>query len=89
MALVGVFVLSFLLVGISVALVSVVWSLLRGRKPAMFTVFQYFRQASQQFSRGVWTGPTPATNARQDDIVDVQAHEVPPPLIGRDGPLPK
>lgn len=46
MAFLGIFVVSFLLLGVSVALMSVVWSLMRGRKPAMVTVFQHFRHAS-------------------------------------------
>jgi hypothetical protein len=47
----------------------------------MFTVFQYFRQASRQFGQGIWTGPA----ANPADVVDVQAHEVHPVLNGSDG----
>lgn len=43
-------------VALGIALLSVVWSLLRGRKPAAFTVFNQFRQASQQFRTGQWRG---------------------------------
>jgi hypothetical protein len=81
MLFIGGFVLGVLVFGICVALLSVLWSLLRGRKPAMFTVFQYFRQASRQFGQGIWTGPA----ANPADVVDVQAHEVHPVLNGSDG----
>jgi hypothetical protein len=59
-------VIGILFVGFVVAVLSVVWSLVRGRKPSAVTVFQRFSQTSQQFrKRGDAT-----------DFVDVQAHEV-------------
>ncbi len=71
---------------IVVALVSVVWVLLKalltGRKPAFVTTFQRFNQARQQFKRGGFgaAGPSAAGgfghNASVVDVVDVQAHEV-------------
>lgn len=71
-AMLGVLVMSLLLFGVAAALLSVVWSLLRGKRPAMFTVFQSFQQMSRQFRRG----PGGATTAAPGDVVDVQAHEV-------------
>jgi hypothetical protein len=72
MALLGACVLSLLALGVCAALLSVLWSLLRGKKPAMVSVFQSFHQASRRF------GPrsTSAPAAQQGDVVDVQAHEV-------------
>ena len=70
---------------IFVALVSLVWVLLKalltGRKPAFVTTFQRFNQARQQFKRGGFgAGPSAAagfgTHAHAADVVDVQAHEV-------------
>ena len=74
MALLGAVVLSLLLLGVCAALLSVLWSLLRGKKPAMFAVFQTFRQASHQFRPG--SGPWSAPAQDPGDVVDVQAHEV-------------
>jgi hypothetical protein len=69
-------VLAVLLIGICAALLTAVWSLLTGRKPAAYTTFMRFRDASRQFQQGSWPrGPAP-TAQRADDIVDVQAHEV-------------
>jgi len=71
---------------IVVALVSLVWVLLKalltGRKPAFVTTFQRFNQARQQFKRGGFgaAGPSAAGgfahSAASADVVDVQAHEV-------------
>jgi len=71
---------------ISVALLSLVWVLLKalltGRKPAFVTTFQRFNQARQQFKRGGFgaAGPSAAGGFRYGapaaDVVDVQAHEV-------------
>jgi hypothetical protein len=90
LALLGSFVLGLLLLGIAVAGLSVLWSLLRGKRPAMFTVFRTFQQASRQFGRrpGRMSGaPEGAPWARHaanegsiNDVVDVQAHEVRPAL---------
>ncbi|RFO95570.1 hypothetical protein DIC66_17350 [Rhodoferax lacus] len=71
-AMLGALVLGILAFGLCAALLSVLWSLLRGKKPAMFTVFQTFRQASQPFRQGFQK----AAPASQGDVVDVQAHEV-------------
>lgn len=87
-AVLGAVVLSLLLAGIAVALLSVLWSLLRGKRPAMFTVFQSFRQMSRQFGRGPAGSPQsgPArepggeSTAGPGDVVDVQAREVRPQL---------
>lgn len=72
MALLGALVLSLLALGVCAALLSVLWSLLRGRKPAMLSVFQSFRQVSRQYGRGTWATPA----ATPGEVVDVQAHEV-------------
>ncbi len=70
---------------IFVALVSLVWVLLKalftGRKPAFVTTFQRFNQARQHFKRGGFgaAGPSAAGfgySAPAADVVDVQAHEV-------------
>lgn len=89
MVMLAIFVACFLLLGLGVALASVVWSLLRGRKPAMFTVFQYFHQASKQFGQGTWTGRAPERSEVAPDIVDVQAHEVAQSLVEYEEPLRK
>ena len=68
-----------LLIGLSAALLTLIWSLLTGRKPAALQTFMRFRQTSQQFRAGVWPGaPAPSSRSSQNstDIVDVQAHEV-------------
>lgn len=72
----AVLVLGVLLVGLCAALVTLVWSLLTGRKPAAYTTFMRFREASRQFQGRAWTGGATASPARPEDIVDVQAHEV-------------
>lgn len=59
-------VIGILLLGLVVAVLSIVWSLVRGRKPSAVTVFQRFSQTSQQFRQRTNTA----------DVVDVQAHEV-------------
>ena len=68
-----------LLIGLSAALLTLVWSLLTGRKPAAWQTFMRFRQTSQHFRAGVWPdASTTSSRSSQnaDDIVDVQAHEV-------------
>lgn len=80
--------LMFLIAAIAVVAISAVWSLLRGRKPAIYTTYTHFKAASQAFRRGGgWPNtPGPAAGA---DVVDVQAHEVrdaPPRTIERDQP---
>ncbi len=75
-------VLAMLLVGICAALLTLLWSLLTGRKPAAFSAFARFRDASRQFQQGAWTAPgapgpgRSAPGGNSADIVDVQAHEV-------------
>lgn len=81
----GLLALAFVLLGIIVALISAVWSLLRGKKPAMVTVFQNVRQASKGFGQGEWKARRPGVGTQADDVVDVQAHEVRPTLPGRSG----
>ena len=65
---------------ISVALIwilfTIVWSLLTGRKPAVFTIVSRFRQTSDNLRKGLWPGFTSPPAANEADIVDVQAHEV-------------
>jgi hypothetical protein len=87
----AVFVLSLLLAVLVVVLVSSLWALLMGRKPTPVLMFQHFRQASQRYAGGVWPGragggrpsasapPFSARGTGRDDVVDVQAHEVPEP----------
>ena len=65
-----------LLVGLSAALLTLVWCLLTGRKPAAYTTFMRFRQASRQFQNAGWPGRAAPTTQSNADIVDVQAHEV-------------
>jgi hypothetical protein len=87
----GLLALAFVVLGVMVALISVVWSLLRGRKPAMVTVFQNVRQSSKVFGQGTWTtrGPGAGTGTQAADVVDVQAHEVRPSLPGRSHSSPE
>jgi hypothetical protein len=77
----AIFVLSLLLAVLVVVLVSSLWALLNGRKPAPVVMFQHFRQASQRYNGGVWPGRPGAGRAVgrgtvEGDVVDVQAHEV-------------
>jgi hypothetical protein len=60
--------LSLLLAGIVATLLWLPWSLLRGKKPALFTLLQTFQRMSRQYPPGPTTGP--------GEVVDVQAHEV-------------
>jgi hypothetical protein len=81
---------AFLLAAIAVVAISALWSLLCGRKPAIYTTFTQFRQASQAFRQGgAWPGQRPPPGVNPEDVVDVQAHEVreaPPRAIERDQP---
>jgi hypothetical protein len=74
----AVFLLSLLLVALASLVLILLKALLTGRKPAFVTAFVRFRQASQQFSRGGWSGAPPGAGGfpSADDVVDVQAHEV-------------
>lgn len=80
----------FLLAAIAVVMISALWSLLRGRKPAIYTTYTQFRQASQTFRQGgSWPGQRPPPGVNPADVVDVQAHEVsevPPHSIEREQP---
>lgn len=76
----AMFVLTVLAIGITVALLTVLWSLLTGRKPALVTNFTRFRQAAQPFAPGTWAQQATNANPVDTDIVDVQAREVPAAL---------
>ena len=80
LAFTALFVLAVLAVGITVALLTVLWSLLTGRKPALVTNFTRFRQAAQPFAPGTWSRQPARDNPIDSDVVDVQAREVPPAL---------
>jgi hypothetical protein len=80
--LAGVFALSLVLMVLAAVLLNALWSLMMGRKPAVFTTYAKFRQATQSFRK---SGAT-FTPERPSDVVDVQAHEVhEPPVIGPRG----
>lgn len=81
--------LSVLVVVLAAVAVSVLFSLLRGRKPALFTTFTQFRQASQQFRAGGWNRAGGFAQPAAADVVDVQAHEVGEPVLPLRGPLDK
>lgn len=70
--------LSLLLAALVAVLGMTLWALVTGRKPAPVMVFQRFRQASQRYAGGSWSGQAgrPAATGRDLDVVDVQAHEV-------------
>ena len=74
------FVLTVLAIGITVALLTVLWSLLTGRKPALVANFTRFRQAAQPFAPGAWSRQAAHDKAADTDVVDVQAREVPAAL---------
>ncbi len=84
-------IVSVLAVGVLVALLTAVWSLLSGRKPAVVTTFMRFRQTSEQFRQGAWRGHTAQPQAAAADVVDVQSREVPQTLTASDpsGPTPQ
>ena len=80
--LAGVFALGLVAVVLAAVLLNAVWSLLMGRKPALFTTDVRFRQATQSFRQ---TGATVVPTRPSDvvDVVDVQAIEVhEPPRSG-------
>lgn len=70
--LAGAFALGLVAVVLAAVLLNAVWSLMMGRKPAVFTTFARFRQATQVFRQ---TG-TRFEPAHPSDVVDVQANEV-------------
>lgn len=78
----GLLAAALMLVGVAFALVSIVWSLLRGRKPAVVLVFQNLRQVAKGFGNVKKSAQTPPA-----DIVDVQAHEIRPVLPSQGGTL--
>lgn len=76
----ALFVITVLAIGITLALLTVLWSLLTGRKPALVTNFTRFRQAAQPFAPGAWPRQAAHDRPKDTDIVDVQAREVPAAL---------
>lgn len=54
LALVSLFVLAFLVLGLAAALLTVLWALLTGRRPQGWATFLRMRQASRQFQQGIW-----------------------------------
>lgn len=77
-------VISLIFLAVVATVATVLWSLLTGRKPAAYTTFMRFRQTAQQFRQGGWAarGGSGFAHAPQDDVVDVQAHEVPSAQLG-------
>ncbi len=74
----GVFALSLLTAVLGAVVLTALWSLLTGRKPAVFTTFSHFRQATRQFKQGGWP-PMDADSAGRSspaEVVDVQVREV-------------
>jgi uncharacterized iron-regulated membrane protein len=74
-ALGAVFLLGLLLSALLAVVGTIVWSLLTGRKPAVFTMVSRFQQASRQFRTGAWPGANRSAPGSAD-VVDVEAHEV-------------
>jgi hypothetical protein len=74
-----------MLVGIVFALISMAWSLLRGRKPAVVVVFQNLRQTAKGFRNGTWAAQKKSAQTPPADIVDVQVHEILPVLPSQGG----
>ena len=72
----AVFALSLLAAALIVVVLSVLKSLITGRKPAPAVVFGRFQRYSPQ---GMWPGgpaQSNATNQRAGDVVDVEVREV-------------
>jgi len=76
-ALGAALVLSILFIGLIATLISIMWSLLTGRKPAAFTVFKQFRQTAQQFRPEYRADHGLRKDQKASEVVDVQAREVP------------
>jgi hypothetical protein len=72
----AIFFVSLLIFIFGAVLITIVWSLLMGRRPAVFTTVSRFRQASQNLRKGVWPSNGAPSTAANSDVVDVQAHEV-------------
>ncbi len=83
----GLLVGAVMLVGITFALLSIAWSLLRGRKPAVVVIFQNLRQTAKGFGSWTRTAQKKSAPTPHSDIVDVQAHEIRPVSIGQNGSL--
>lgn len=73
-------VLAVLVIGVSVALLMVLWSLITGRKPAFMAHFSRVRTAGAAFGTASPFGRPAPSRAEPVDVVDVQAHEVRPVL---------
>lgn len=71
--LAGAFALGLVSLVLAAVLLNAVWSLMMGRKPAVFTTFTRFRQATQSFRQ---PGARFESVRPSDDVVDVQANEV-------------
>lgn len=83
--LAGVFALGLVSLVLAAVLLNAVWSLMMGRKPALFTTYVRFRQATQSF-RQTSARFDPAHPSDVVDVVDVQAIEVhEPPSSGSRG----
>ena len=82
MASAAILVTGLLLIGLSAALITLVWCLLTGRRPAAYTTFMRFRQASRQFQNAGWPGRAAPTTQSNADIEDEQAHEVRSAILG-------
>ena len=80
----GLMAFALLLLGFTAALISAVWSLLRGRKPAVFTVTRSFTMSSKGF-RHEPKAPPRSTFEKDLDagVVDVESREVQPLLPGQ------
>lgn len=78
LVLAGLLVLGLLFIGSVAALLTALWLVLTGRKPAILSTFMRFQQAAQPFRQGAW--PQRGAQPRQDpaEVVDVQAREVRP-----------
>lgn len=63
-------------IGMVVALVLVLWSLLKGRRPTLFTHFMRFRQTARAFSYGAGSNPAGQASRGDLEVLDVQAREV-------------
>jgi hypothetical protein len=69
----AVFALSLLAAALIVVVLSVLKSLVTGRKPAPAVVFGRFQRYSPQ---GMWPGQGNATTPRGGEVVDVEVREV-------------
>jgi hypothetical protein len=75
-------VLGLIVFALAATLLSSVWALVTGRRPAVVTTFMRFRQASQQFRQYRQSPPFGSDGAvggggaAAGEVVDVQAREV-------------